>query len=616
MRHFLSLTAGGLILLVTLSGCSQSTNSSRVEINPTPAAATLPSATPTPTPTPGSSPTTTPQSTTPPSATPTPATTATPSPVPTATPASAPTALQNYSSSPITVDQACAANAPEAFAPLCDLLKQASAPLIEQCLAFGDSASCAALGGNVFGAVAACYAGAAQIDETQGRKVCKAADVLVSGIAAYCRAVPGAPAELCALFSSDLIAAELITRYQSSALHLGHQLQRELSAEQPMKDTLYPATHNSFNATDANVPPTLSGSDANQRYLLVDQLQMDIRGLELDIHWIPSLIDGGFRATVCHGNALHAGCTIEKSLRSELTELRSWLDANPKQVIVIDVESHLEEPQDGVFSPDRYASASADITQTIGDLLFLPLIDNPRACGEGQPLEASVQDVRAAGKQVILYGDCRYEDQGQALMFDRSGTHLQLGGGSYVGIQAPDNCVFSLDQIDQNWVRFFEDGTLVGALTGVDRQANIDEVREMARCNINMPSLDHLQPFDGRLQALLWSWEEGQPLLFESDALAVHIANGHFVALSANDVPNALACLNPEQPLILEGVINPTRWQIATTACPEGTQFSVPRNGLDNEALKQAKAAAQIETIRLNYSKPAGQNWQVGETTP
>lgn len=521
-------------------------------------------------------------------------------------------AFEAYAADPITLDEACTAGAPGELAPLCELLGTATGNLVEQCGGFADEQACAAFGGNVYALVSGCYTyGEAQFGEP-ARQFCKIADTFVSAAAAYCRQTPGAPAEFCALFSGALISQAMIERYQASPTHTAHRLQRELSAAAPLRHTLYLATHNSFNATEANTPPTLSGSDANQRYSLVDQLRMDVRGLEIDVHWVPAPADGGFRATVCHGNAFHFGCTTEKSLREELTELRGWLDANPGEVIIIDLESNLNEPLDEPLGADRYALAAADIWATIGDLLVLPEIDSPRACGQGQPLELSIQQIRQAGKQVIIYGACDYVHAGQSLMFDRTDTHLQRGSGSYIGISAPDNCIYTLDEIDAHWVRFYEDGTLLGALTGAQRQARADEVREMARCNINMPSVDHLQPFDGRLQAFLWSWGEDEPAAIAGAAVAVHGPDGQFHAQDAASAPGTLACLRADEAVIRDGALNPQRWLIAQDACPAGSRFAVPRNGLDNEVLKRAKTAAGIDTLTLNLQRTATGPWTIG----
>ena len=532
------------------------------------------------------------------------------------------------------VADACEASDPQA-APLCEQIRAANSEIEAQCQNQSGQPSqvCSLFGGNVFSLVQACYFNGASIHESS-RTLCKVADTFVSGGASYCRATVGElgaatgrddfTAAVCALLSSDEISERQLVAYDESWAKQAHALQRELSAHQPLRHTMYPSTHNTFNATDANSPATLSGSDANQRYDMQAQLRMDIRGLEIDVHWMPSPTDASYRPTVCHGNAQHFGCTYEKSFRDELLELREWLDAHPDQVVIIDLEDRLTEPfdRDELF-PDRYDQAVADVEQTLGKRLFKPgtqyqdsegLLRQAPACSEGQPTEVSINDVRRAGAQVIIYSSCRFEaPNGNSIFFGRNGTHTQKGSGSQQGIAALDECLFSAEQQDRMWTRYFEDGTMLGALTGKDALANVSEVREMAKCNINMPSLDHVLPFDGRLQALVWSWDENQPA---AGGCGISNANGRFESRGCNEAQSLpVACQDKKAPLVVNGEYNSERWGIApdrqscanlATRSGQQFEFSVPTNGIDNELLNAAKLTAGANEVRLHYRAQRG----------
>ncbi len=600
--------ASVLFIATALSACGDSSDSitnATSQATPSPGPVVTPTATPTAQP----------------SATPTPTASASPSPTPQASASPTPGASPQPSPSPqpaaplemplVSLSDVCGATLPNELSLLCEVVDTATKELAAQCADASGSPACDTLNGNLYALVHGCYRDGAALFGDQTRTICKVADTLVSGAAAYCRQLPGTPPELCSLMSEGLIGDKVLDEYQDSVLHTAHRLQRELAASLPMRHTLYVSTHNSFNATDANTPPTLSGSDANQRYVIVDQLRMDVRGLEIDVHWMPSLIDGGFRPTVCHGNVQHLGCTYERSFRDELSELRSWLDAHPQEVIVLGLETRFSEPFDEYLGDGKYAAASADIEATVGDRLFRPDIDTPHTCAEGQPLDSSIEDVRAAGKQLIIYGDCNYGSDGANLVFSTDSTHIQQGGGSYIGIQAPDACGFSLDDLDNKWVRYYEDGTLVGALTGVDRQATVQDVEQMARCNINMPSLDHLVPFDGRLQALIWSWDVGEPVSSDAAQRALHNADGHFAAVPADQAPMLKACADPQQAVVVDNALNIGRWRVADP-CESPYVWSTPRDGLDNEALKQAKAQAGVSHISLSLRKPQNADWLFG----
>lgn len=530
------------------------------------------------------------------------------------------------------IGDACNASSPDA-AELCAAIEQANADIEAQCLDQSGQPSqvCSLFGGNVFSLVQACYFNGASIDDGS-RTLCKVADTFVSGGASYCRASVGTAgaaagnddftAAVCALLSSDEISERQLTAYDESWAKQAHGLQRELSAHQPLKHTMYPSTHNTFNATDANTPPTLSGSDANQRYDMQAQLRMDIRGLEIDVHWMPSAIEQGFVPTVCHGNAQHFGCSSEKSLRAELLELREWLDAHPDQVVMLDLEDNMSEPLDQAFD-DRYDQAVAIVQQTLGHRLFKPgteyhdadgLLRKAPSCEAGQPLAVSINDVRRAGAQAMIYSSCNFKTAaGDSIFFGRNGTHTQKGSGSQKGIAALDECLFSAEDHANKWTRYFEDGTLLGALTGKEALANVSEVREMAKCNINMPSLDHVLPFDGRLQAMVWSWDENQPA---DGGCAISNANGRFESRNCNDAQTLpVACQDLKAPLVVNGEYNSERWGIATdrqscgalaTRSGQQFKFSVPTNGLDNELLKAAKLSAGATEVQVHYRNERG----------
>src|SRR3954469_25265378 len=87
--------------------------------------------------------------------------------------------------------------------------------------------------------------------------------------------------------------------YQSSDVHRRLALQYELGDDVPLANAPWIGTHNSFNSTSEF--PTLSHTDSNQQLSLVDQLRLDVRKLEIDVHWIRTARAGGdYAPVVCH----------------------------------------------------------------------------------------------------------------------------------------------------------------------------------------------------------------------------------------------------------------------------------------------------------------------------
>src|SRR5206468_8727622 len=139
------------------------------------------------------------------------------------------------------------------------------------------------------------------------------------------------------------ISAAAVAAYQRSWVHRALTLQRQLDERVPVIQTQIVHTHNSFNASayglNGTQPPsyypTLTNQDPNQVYSLSDQLNMDVRFVELDLHWVPSP-DGnrttnGYWVTLCHGDGqqapatgtwVHVGCTADRPAQDGFAELQ------------------------------------------------------------------------------------------------------------------------------------------------------------------------------------------------------------------------------------------------------------------------------------------------------
>src|SRR3954447_23327770 len=165
--------------------------------------------------------------------------------------------------------------------------------------------------------------------------VCLGGQKLNEAAAAVCRST-AAPNDACANtpMGHDVLTGELAA-YRTSWLHRAAAFQFALGNAVTLRDAQWLGTHNSFN-TDSN-GVTLSHTDDNQQLTLTQQLDGDIRAIELDVHQVPGA--GGGLGTdivrVCHARGadqMHAGCTTEPELADVLPEIKDWLDANPGQV--------------------------------------------------------------------------------------------------------------------------------------------------------------------------------------------------------------------------------------------------------------------------------------------
>src|SRR4051812_33720493 len=155
-----------------------------------------------------------------------------------------------------------------------------------------------------------------------------------------------------------------------------------------LRDAPWVGTHNSFNSI-AEMGNTLSDTDSNQQLSLLDQLAIDVRGLELDLHSFAG------RQVVCHARGAdeaHAGCSIERTVGPVVSEIGGWLRTHRDQGLLL----YLEDNLDGAADHD---AATAAIRSALGDAIYTPPAGAP--CTK-LPLSLTRDDVLRAGKQVII----------------------------------------------------------------------------------------------------------------------------------------------------------------------------------------------------------------------
>lgn len=392
-------------------------------------------------------------------------------------------------------------------------------------------------------------------------RVCKSLHTGVDVAARLCRvqsadectAVDGEP--------SPATYDELVA-YREGPTRRALALQFRLGDDLPLARAVFPSTHNSFNAEVYRASP--SGLDANQRYSLYDQLLMDVRALELDVHWWPSIETAEREPVLCHaedvGNGVHAGCTSERVLTFGLEEIGWFLTENQDDVLLLYIEDHLD-------GDEGYDRAAAALERMLGPWLYTPA-DAGRTCEAGRPLDVSRADVLAAGKQVIVVSGCG-SAAWSARVFDHDVNNLQGGVEDFAPY--PD-CGHPRAVYDAKWIRYWEDATwLTHMASGAQAPNTPETAREMTRCGVNMPGFDLLAPDDGRLDALVWSWDVGQP---SGAGCVAQNSGGRFEV-------RPCAQTHPYACRVAGG------WEIRAKLA--GCDFDVPRSGYEQERLLEAR---------------------------
>lgn len=411
--------------------------------------------------------------------------------------------------------------------------------------------------------------------------------------AAECRRV-GVPDTFCLLPLAHRVTQAARDAYQQSWVHRTAQFQYELGDPLPLLDAQWLGTHNSFNSLSSSF--TLSHADSNQQLTLTQQLDLDVRSLELDLHYIPRLeLLGGKAVTVCHGQgpeAFHLGCTNEPTFTRVLPEIAAWLNkaSNNDEVVLLYLE-------DAIKDAAGYASAVATLESVLRRPNGTSLIYKPnlaQKAGNGcvpLPTGISRDDVRAAGARVVLVGSCAPGWSGA--VHDWNPVHVE--GGTTSAYQPFPACdaTYGAGVYATQLVRYFEDSTLVSTLLDPQRAPVNPEaltpakVRAMTACGVNVYGFDQLLPEDGRIQASLWSWAPDEPVA-GAGSCAYQGADGRWSAEPCTDLHPA-ACED-------DGtwtVTDPVPFAAAPGACTaQGATFAVPRAGDQNSRLHAVAGAA------------------------
>jgi hypothetical protein len=378
-------------------------------------------------------------------------------------------------------------------------------------------------------------------------------------------------------------------------------LQYELGGDVALRNAPWIGTHNSFNSR-AEMGPTLSTEDSNQRISITDQLEQGIRSIELDLHWFPSLQGGGFAPVVCHATEEHVGCTTEKPLGPVLDEIAAWLRApgNVDQVILLYLEDDLNAGQ------EAYDAVAHAINTKLGDLVF-----RPPAGGDCAPLPLTLtrEQVLAAGAQVLIVDDCGLGHAWRSVVFDWS-AHEENRPRGFMDFPdcGPD---FSRETYESTLVRYYEDSTRVTATFGTkDDGITPETAARMARCGVDLFGLDQLAFDDPRLAALVWSWAPGEPA--GGPCVAQRVTDddpfGHWFAERCG-LRRRPACRRPDGSWVIpKRGVRAKKGRTAKARCRKRhASFSVPRTGFEAQLLRLAMQSAGAREVLLGYKHREGE---------
>jgi hypothetical protein len=443
---------------------------------------------------------------------------------------------------------------------------------------------------------------------------CRFVEGAGSNASATCRRDTPVDDESCATPLGPRVSEARIQAYRDSWTHRALGFQYELGSDLTFADAPWVGTHNSFNS--ASEPFTLSGSDHNHQLSLTDQLRIDVRSIELDVHWFRSREASGERAPVlCHARGAgeqHAGCTTERLLADGLREVKAWLEGNPGQVLLVYLEDHLD-PASIEGQLDR--SAGYDATAAVLNDVLGPLLYRPPAGGSCTQLplaDLSREDVRASGAQVAIMSGCGQGTAWRSSVFgDDNRAQNEGGPEDYQGFPTcgppPVKDAYDFAYNRDNFVRYYEDSTVLSANTGSPGDGITPETAgRMARCGVDLLGFDQLLPDDGRLDALVWSWASADDLEGKSGDCAVETAGDASWRSRDCRERHAYACRSAAGAWTVVSRPAGQQKQGADRCARTGSTFAAPRTGAEAQLLRQAMAGAGAADAWLGLRRSGG----------
>jgi len=379
-------------------------------------------------------------------------------------------------------------------------------------------------------------------------------------------------------------------------------------------------THNTYNALpygyglpqdylDALVKainPNWQVVIANQEVSMTDQLNIGIRFMELDVHWIADAL------RLCHAGGVH----LEK-----FDELIEYLENITGQVIYFDSETlgcwnWSREFNLGLTEINNWLQVPENRNEFL--VLYTDYQDDLLNWGKG-PL--------VIGNYTEIFGDSIFTQQEwQALYPDGSWptSHELIGMGKRViicasdfGDQDPDNVLFDRDNCWQEnsqsdttgYPNCTESGYAPGPNTGLmslvrddalyygpfwngsdGGRLNASTIPPLAKCAFSFINPDELDPDTAAY--VIWSWDQNQPAQIVDNVKYCTKLKG---TGSVGRWATALCSEKHYSACLREGQ-NPydhkaqwalstskTEWGSGSKVCPSGFTFEYPRNGWTNQ---------------------------------
>lgn len=387
----------------------------------------------------------------------------------------------------------------------------------------------------------------------------------------------------------------------------------------------------------------------NQWLSLTDQMNLGVRVVEIDTHWVGGVL------RVAHCGGLHVGplntlvkalntiaklighhirwdtetmgcdpslssipALVQRTLKEALQEVADWMadPANEDELVVLFFDDQLDLSTWGLaghLKQDILSVFPEEMIFTQNDLT---------ANGQKWP---SGSEMVISGRRLILVSVADYGDEMAPIIFPRGSQVCQWMEPSLRRVEAAPECVLK-------WRQGTESELFTGSLVRVStceleygplncdfvwRGGNapfFDEasIPGVVNCGLNIPSPDLLTP--SRAAAAVWTWAAGHPFQGGGDCAVMSVTDARWRAVPCpgqagnvdkQQIPSVCRVAGMPLDLDKQWVFGPPGQR---GVCLNGSAFDVPRHPRENFWLAMSMQEAGISAAWLPVQGP---DWAV-----
>lgn len=328
----------------------------------------------------------------------------------------------------------------------------------------------------------------------------------------------------------------------------------------------------------------------NQWITVTDQMELGIRGIELDVHfyagklrichagvkiqWVDDMVNRIARMfnTTIRWDSQTIGCfsSIDPTFDDALDELNVWMSRpqNSREVLIIylDNKEHLQRW-------NLVKDLHAQIEKYFAKIIFTPQMKRDRFPNRWP----SFNELIAMGKRIVFFNRHEYGAALEPNLFSRN-QFLQDGGMH--AFRPYPACKPDKQQPNVKVGRIVSYGLWYAWFDRNNEYTNASRLAQVMECDSsNIIALEHITP--KLMESIIWSWDKNEPsklgcVIMDSNTKRWKVAS---------DCNQSYQCAcqskSNENGWVLSGLSEHNK-----CTCPEGYQFSTPQNGRMNKSLK------------------------------